>query len=155
MAAAPPAPPAAAAAASASASQSTPSSTAAKDVPRDPVPRNPIPLSAGQEQQVRDLYYKRVRTYCADEIRDFASCALNRTISATWACRPQRLAMNSCMVVHATQDEMDAARAEWFATRELRRREREEKERKRVEQEKFHREWWGLDEQGRRRVDKK
>ena len=34
-----------------------------------PVPRNPVPLSAGQEQQVRDLYYKRVRTKCADEIR--------------------------------------------------------------------------------------
>lgn len=28
-----------------------------------------MPLSASQEQQVRDLYYKRVRGYCADEIR--------------------------------------------------------------------------------------
>ncbi|KAF2812832.1 uncharacterized protein BDZ99DRAFT_349201, partial [Mytilinidion resinicola] len=111
--------------------------------------RNPIPLSAGQEQQVRDLYYKRVRTKCADEIRDFASCALNRTISATWACRPQRLAMNACMVQHATQAEQDAAREDWFLGMDARRKEREEKEAKRIEQEKFHREWWGLDERGR------
>lgn len=60
--------------------------------------------------------------------------------------------MNSCMVAHATQEEQDAAREEWFATRDVRRRERELKEQKRKEQEKFHREWWGLDEQGRKRV---
>ncbi|KAI9817123.1 MAG: hypothetical protein M1827_001235 [Pycnora praestabilis] len=122
-------------------------SSQAKPIERLPMPsRNPLPLSAGQEQQVRDLYYKRVRTICADEIRDFASCALNRTISATWACRPQRLGMNSCMVSHATQEEQDKAREEWFATRDERKRIREEKERKRKEQEKFHNEWWGLDQ---------
>ncbi|MCJ1280995.1 hypothetical protein MMC26_000313 [Xylographa opegraphella] len=110
-----------------------------------PLPsRNPLPLSAGQEQQVRDLYYKRVRGYCADEIRDFAACALHRTISATWACRRQRLSMNRCMIAHATQQEQDAAREEWFASRDKRIEEREAKERRKVEQEKFHREWWGL-----------
>ncbi|MCJ1388502.1 hypothetical protein MMC18_001349 [Xylographa bjoerkii] len=110
-----------------------------------PLPsRNPLPLSAGQEQQVRDLYYKRVRGYCANEIRDFAACALNRTISATWACRAQRLSMNKCMIGHATQEEQDAAREEWFASRDKRIEEREAKERRKIEQEKFHREWWGL-----------
>ncbi|KAL9001017.1 MAG: hypothetical protein Q9169_000501 [Polycauliona sp. 2 TL-2023] len=106
--------------------------------------RNPIPLSSSQETQVRELYYKRVRGYCADEIRDFAACALNRTISATWACRPQRLAMNNCMIAHASQQEQDAAREEWFATRDDRRKEREAKAARRKEQEKFHREWWGM-----------
>jgi COX assembly protein 1 len=48
--------------------------------------------------------------------------------------------MNNCMVAHATPAEHDAAREEWFATRLERQREREKKE----EQEKFHREWWGL-----------
>ncbi|MCJ1476376.1 hypothetical protein MMC13_005042 [Lambiella insularis] len=110
-----------------------------------PLPsRNPLPLSAGQEQQVRDLYYKRVRGYCADEIRDFASCALNRTFSATWACRSQRLSMNKCMIAHATQEEQDAAREEWFASADKRIAEREAKERRKKEQEKFHREWWGM-----------
>lgn len=52
--------------------------------------------------------------------------------------------MNSCMVVHATQQEQDAAREEWFATVDVRARQREEKEKKRKEQEKFHREWWNL-----------
>ncbi|KAL8769180.1 MAG: hypothetical protein Q9209_004814 [Squamulea sp. 1 TL-2023] len=106
--------------------------------------RNPIPLSSSQETQVRELYYKRVRGYCADEIRDFASCALNRTFSATWVCRQQRLAMNNCMISHASQQEQDAAREEWFATRDERRKEREVKEAKRKEQEKFHRAWWGM-----------
>jgi hypothetical protein len=32
------------------------------------VPINPTPLSATQEQQVRDIYYKRVRTTCQKEI---------------------------------------------------------------------------------------
>jgi COX assembly protein 1 len=31
--------------------------------------RNPMPLSATQEQQVKQLYYKRVRGYCAPEIK--------------------------------------------------------------------------------------
>ena len=52
--------------------------------------------------------------------------------------------MNSCMVLHATQQEQDAAREEWFATRDVRARQREEKEKKRKEQEKFYREWWNL-----------
>lgn len=31
--------------------------------------QRPLPLSASQEQQVRDIYYKRVRNKCADEVR--------------------------------------------------------------------------------------
>lgn len=31
--------------------------------------RNPLPLSASQEAQVRDIYYQRVRKLCADEIK--------------------------------------------------------------------------------------
>jgi len=38
--------------------------------PRLPVPsRNPLPLSAGQEAQVRELYHARVRGHCAAEIK--------------------------------------------------------------------------------------
>lgn len=62
--------------------------------------------------------------------------------------------MNTCMLQYANQAEQDAARDEWFATRDERRREREAKEEKRKEQEKFHREWWGLDENGKR-IEKK
>ncbi|KAK2768323.1 hypothetical protein FQN54_000176 [Arachnomyces sp. PD_36] len=109
--------------------------------------RNPTPLSATQEAQVRDIYYKRVRGHCAAEIKgmsaapeayntsfyrnkepnnspEFAACAINRTISATWVCRQQRLAMNSCMVAHAKPEEEDRAREEWFAGRDERRRAR-------------------------------
>ena len=74
----------------------------------------------------------------------FADCALGRTITAPFKCRAQNRAMNTCMVAHATQKEQDAAREEWFATRMLRAREREQREERRKEQEKFHREWWGL-----------
>ena len=52
--------------------------------------------------------------------------------------------MNSCMIAHAGQKEQDAAREEWFATRDKRAQEREAKERRKKEQEKFHNEWWGL-----------
>ena len=38
--------------------------------PRLPMPsRNPLPLSSGQEAQVRELYHARVRGYCAAEIK--------------------------------------------------------------------------------------
>jgi COX assembly protein 1 len=47
-------------------------------------------------------------------------------------CRTQRLAMNSCMVAHATVEEEDRAREEWFRGREEKRRERE-REAERVE----------------------
>lgn len=52
--------------------------------------------------------------------------------------------MNTCMISHATQAEQDAAREEWFSLRLQRQRERETKEERRKEQERFHREWWGL-----------
>ncbi|KAI9368099.1 hypothetical protein BJX61DRAFT_546857 [Aspergillus egyptiacus] len=94
--------------------------------------RNPLPLSASQEAEVKQLYYKRVRAHCAPEIKDrgeektaFAECAVNRTVTATWVCRTQRLAMNSCMVAHAKPEEEDRAREEWFATHEERRRAKE------------------------------
>ncbi|OXV05928.1 hypothetical protein Egran_06303 [Elaphomyces granulatus] len=90
--------------------------------------RNPLPLSAAQEAQVKQLYYKRVRGYCAAEIKAFAECAVNRTVTATWVCRQQRLAMNGCMLAHAKPEEEDRAREEWFAGRETRRRQREEEE---------------------------
>ena len=48
------------------------------------------------------------------------------------------------MISHAGQAQQDAAREEWFATRDERARQRKEKEKKKIEQEKFHREWWGL-----------
>lgn len=127
-----------------------------------PLPsRNPLPLSASQEAQVRELYHKNVRTICDDVIRgeflqglcnvrdwrtdimqDFAACATNRTISATWACRQQRLTMNGCMVKHATQRMQDEAREEWFANMELRKRERDEKAKQKIEAEAFNKEWW-------------
>lgn len=63
----------------------------------------------------------------------FAECAVNRTVTATWVCRQQRLAMNACMVTHANnREEEDRAREEWFATYEERRRAKED-ELKRVE----------------------
>lgn len=48
------------------------------------------------------------------------------------------------MVAHATPAEQDAAREEWFATRLKRQKEREAREERRKEQDRFHREWWGL-----------
>ncbi|KAL4787460.1 cytochrome c oxidase biogenesis protein Cmc1 like-domain-containing protein [Aspergillus varians] len=88
--------------------------------------RNPLPLSAAQEAEVKQLFYKRVRSHCAPEIKAFAECAVNRTVTATWVCRTQRLAMNSCMVAHAKPEEEDRAREEWFSTHEERRRVKEE-----------------------------
>ena len=38
-------------------------------VSRQPNLRNPLPLSAAQEAQVKDIYYKRVRSHCAQEIK--------------------------------------------------------------------------------------
>ena len=111
--------------------------------------RNPLPLSASQEAQVKDLYYARVRGFCAEEIRRlrppprvwkifgtdaaeeavFAACARGRTVSATWKCRQERGTMNKCMISHATQENQDAAREEWF-------KDRMEKRRLRLQQEK-------------------
>ncbi|KAI0410014.1 hypothetical protein F4802DRAFT_10605 [Xylaria palmicola] len=114
---------------------------------RMPMPsRNPLPLSASQEAQVREVFNARVRERCADEIKAFADCARDRTFSVTFACRALSHAMNSCMLAHATQAEHDRAREDWFAARTARARERERRERRKLEQERFHREWWGLPE---------
>ncbi|KAJ3493489.1 hypothetical protein NLG97_g4696 [Lecanicillium saksenae] len=104
----------------------------ASDLPTPPperlgVPsRNPLPLSASQESQVRDIYYARVRKQCAEEIKGvyssgllanpnhdsntipsaaFAACALGRTFTVSFACRTEHRAMNGCMKLHATQAE--------------------------------------------------
>ncbi|CAP94079.1 hypothetical protein E8E15_004131 [Penicillium rubens] len=112
--------------ATSSTSPDTSSTSAPKSAPKQYNLRNPLPLSAPQEQEVKLLYYKRVRAHCAPEIKAFAECAVNRTVTATWVCRQQRLAMNSCMVAHAKPEEEDRAREEWFAGYEDRRRAREE-----------------------------
>src|SRR5437762_2030814 len=70
---------------------------------------------------------------CLTLLPAFADCALGRTFSAPFVCRQQRLSMNTCMVSHATQDEQDAAREEWFALRLQRQKEREAKEVRRKE----------------------
>ncbi|WPB03979.1 uncharacterized protein RHO25_008623 [Cercospora beticola] len=110
--------------------------------------RSPLPLSASQESQVRELYHKRVRQKCADEVREFAACCTSRTFTATIMCRKEQKAMNNCMMLYATQAEQDAAREEWFATMDERRKEREVKEAKRKQDEKFWREWWDKDSKG-------
>ncbi|TLD13202.1 uncharacterized protein PgNI_04239 [Pyricularia grisea] len=115
--------------------------------------RNPLPLSASQEAQVREVYYKRVRALCAPEIKvwirllnktAFADCAIGRTFSIPFACRAQHRAMNNCMKMQATEENHDLAREEWFASRMERQKEKEAKARRKLEQERFHREWWGL-----------
>ncbi|KAG0128187.1 cytochrome c oxidase biogenesis protein Cmc1 like-domain-containing protein [Tuber indicum] len=95
--------------------------TATQPTPTPAAPKDPRPLSAYQEGQVRDLYYARVRSLCAEEIKQFAECARNRTVSAAWACRAERERMNSCMISHATQENRDVAREEWFRKRMERR----------------------------------
>ncbi|KAK4141843.1 uncharacterized protein C8A04DRAFT_38752 [Dichotomopilus funicola] len=123
---------------------------AAATAPRLPMPsRNPLPLSASQEAQVRDVFYERVRSKCGPEIKAFADCALHRTFTAPFACRAPHRIMNSCMKTHATQEEHDAAREEWFALRMQRAKERERKALRKAEQEAFLREWWGLPEKDR------
>ncbi|KAH9994997.1 cytochrome c oxidase biogenesis protein Cmc1 like-domain-containing protein [Xylariaceae sp. FL0662B] len=110
-----------------------------------PMPsHNPLPLSASQEAQVREVFHARVRKACADEIQAFAECARNRTVTIPFACRTLSRQMNGCMAAHATAAEHDRAREAWFAQRLERAREREKKERRRIEQERLHREWWGL-----------
>ncbi|ORY57238.1 cytochrome c oxidase biogenesis protein Cmc1 like-domain-containing protein [Pseudomassariella vexata] len=112
-----------------------------------PIPsRNPLPLSASQEAQVREVFNERVRKHCGDDIKAFADCARNRTFSIPFVCRTLSHQMNKCMLAHATQAEHDRAREEWFGKRMERAREREHKERRKMEQERFHREWWGLPE---------
>jgi COX assembly protein 1 len=74
---------------------------------------------------------------------------MNRTFSAPFACRETHRVMNSCMKAHATQEEQDAAREEWFAQRLQRQKERERKALRKAEQEAFLREWWGLPEKDR------
>ncbi|KAF2017655.1 hypothetical protein BU24DRAFT_420696 [Aaosphaeria arxii CBS 175.79] len=113
------------------------------------IPFNPTPLSAPQEQQVRDIYYANVRLKCAPEIEAFAACARGRTLTMVWACRDQKIAMNSCMLQYQGQEEMDRARNEWFRKAGERKRAKQEMERKADEGRRKHREWWNLDEQGK------
>ncbi|KAL2106080.1 hypothetical protein VUR80DRAFT_7323 [Thermomyces stellatus] len=130
-----------------------------RDVERLPMPtRNPLPLSATQEAQIREIYHNRVRAHCSEEIKAFAACARGRTFTVSFACRDTLRAMNGCMKDHATQAEQDAARQEWFETRLQRQRERERKEIKKAAQEDFIREWWGLgerDEESKKKVAEK
>jgi COX assembly protein 1 len=57
--------------------------------------------------------------------------------------------MNSCMKAHATPQEQDGAREEWFSQRMERAKEKERKALRKAEQEAFLREWWGLPEKDR------
>ncbi|KAF9731181.1 hypothetical protein PMIN06_008084 [Paraphaeosphaeria minitans] len=125
----------------------TPTDQTPPTIPR--LPSNPTPLSAPQEQQVRDLYYRNVRAKCASEIAAFAECATGRTFTMIYACRAQKLTMNTCMLQYQGPDELDKARAEWFALAGERRRDKEERAKLVEEGKRRHKEWWGLDEHGK------
>lgn len=58
--------------------------------------------------------------------------------------------MNDCMNAHASREEEDKAREEWFLQIPKRMEERVKEEAWKEEQRRKKREWWGLDEQGRR-----
>ncbi|KAK4201786.1 cytochrome c oxidase biogenesis protein Cmc1 like-domain-containing protein [Triangularia verruculosa] len=129
---------------------SPPAAAAPSEQKARPIPsRNPLPLSASQESQVRDVFYARVRAKCGPEIKAFAECAQDRTFSSPFLCRGPLHVMNNCMKIHATPEEQDAAREEWFEKRVERQKEKERKARRKLEQEKFLREWWGLPEKDR------
>lgn len=135
---------------SSSSSSNTTSSNTTSPAERLPMPsRNPLPLSATQEVQVREIFYERVRDQCRPEIKAFADCALGRTLSVPFACRAPHRVMNACLKAHATPAAEDAAREEWFSLRQERARARMDKERRKAEQQKFLREWWGLEESER------
>jgi len=59
--------------------------------------------------------------------------------------------MNKCMIGHATREEEDRAREQWFKQIPERRRETEEKKEWQEREKQKHHEWWGLDEHGRRK----
>ncbi|RPA83714.1 hypothetical protein BJ508DRAFT_413370 [Ascobolus immersus RN42] len=91
-----------------------PTTTATASTDPSKILNKPLPLSAAQEQQVRNTYYANVRSYCAKEIKEFADCARGKTLTSTFWCREQNNAMNRCMVSHATPEEFDKAREQWF-----------------------------------------
>ncbi|KAF3491264.1 uncharacterized protein GIQ15_00781 [Arthroderma uncinatum] len=133
------------------ATTTTPSTpTPPTSTPRRVDLRNPTPLSATQEGEVSLIIQfsakSRGRRTTDDELqpyeigssqltlslilsKEFAACAVNRTVTATWVCRKQRLAMNACMVLHAKPEVEDQAREEWFAGREARIKAREKEAR--------------------------
>jgi COX assembly mitochondrial protein 1 len=57
--------------------------------------------------------------------------------------------MNNCMMAHASMEEQDRAREEWFATREDRVKQREKEAAEHAEKLKLKRDYWGVDETGR------
>ena len=57
---------------------STSSDASSTSTPKQYNLRNPLPLSAPQEQEVKLLYYKRVRAHCAPEIKGMQLCLLLR-----------------------------------------------------------------------------
>ncbi|KAK7743624.1 hypothetical protein SLS53_004159 [Cytospora paraplurivora] len=117
---------------------------------RLPLPsRNPLPLSASQEAQVREIFHEKVRAQCQPEIKAFAECALGRTLSIPFVCRGPHRVMNACMKRNATTAVEDESREEWFAKRQERAKAKLEKEKRKAEQQKFLREWWGLEESER------
>ena len=66
--------------------------------------------------------------------------------------------MNTCMLKYQGQDELDKARAEWFTLAGERRKEKEERARLVEESKRKHKEWWGLDDEGKlqgRRLEEK
>jgi COX assembly mitochondrial protein 1 len=50
--------------------------------------------------------------------------------------------MNACMIAHATQEEEDAARREWFGKADERVREKEHAEEQKKKHEEFKDKWW-------------
>lgn len=77
--------------------------------------RNPLPLSAGQETQVRDLYFARVRALCAAEIK--GSSPLLLFLLPSLVCwvngpAPRRVLVCTLLTLSVSQNSQNAQSAE-------------------------------------------
>ncbi|KAG5513545.1 hypothetical protein PMAC_000977 [Pneumocystis sp. 'macacae'] len=79
--------------------------------------------SSRDEEEVRRIFLKSLRTACADSIRGwetvgrrrlrwtgFAECAAGRTFSMAWKCREEKHRMKECMRLNGHREQYDRAR---------------------------------------------
>ncbi|KAG4303658.1 hypothetical protein PCK1_000176 [Pneumocystis canis] len=66
--------------------------------------------SSHDEEEVRRIFLKILRTTCSDKIQKFAECATGKTFSALWKCRLEKKQMKECIRLNTLPNHYDCAR---------------------------------------------
>jgi len=78
-------------------------------------------LSRREEETLLKTTKARALQECDPVVKEFAECAMGRTVSVAWACKDKLKRVQECMIQYTGPEPMEIVRAEYLRLRDQQR----------------------------------